>query len=640
MTALLLRDFNEHSHFFNSIDIAATLDFSRNSVDATHPKFNLVVSPPDLDDAQTAILALEGIAAPIPGTPIPPSPASTVYSQSSQLNPSLFDSSNQFDVADSNPLEYFLSNMVTPPGTAGLDNAALVAAAATAYGSRPASPDLMDAVGQSIQRSLSRASVGGPTARESLEVPIFATSQRQTRPHSRQSTSASRVDDELRAPMPSPGLPSTGAPHLSEVMMTPCHTNNATPPSFFFHTVPFQGMHTPAPTTSVSSTPSYHDMSGNRAVAGTSFDRIDTSALLRMVPTPAQITPQPLSLCRDPAALTQTMPVVRDLYAAAYVLFFGEQRGVVESSYAITTPAEVNKHLLKRWRGMSVYERSAYAERARTLMTDVGGGAGSDSSSASGILVAMDPSGIAMLNGGAGAPDMGMGMQHSQFTPQLRTFPGQYGFYSQPSNSMPSYNNTFDGQYNAGSILAQRSVRRSHSDSLAQLGAPSPYTSMDGYNLTYPDPFAQSQASNISYIALNPPPPSRAHRRRHSQSCSAESHSAVGDDLDTSSTSGAGGPTRSKSTRKSKTRDPTAPKHPRSAYLFFQQEQMSNYPGLSLPARSKMIRDVWYAIPPEEKTVYEELSARDKKRYRDEKEAVAAKSAVRSASAGSLAEGY
>jgi hypothetical protein len=66
-------------------------------------------------------------------------------------------------------------------------------------------------------------------------------------------------------------------------------------------------------------------------------------------------------------------------------------------------------------------------------------------------------------------------------------------------------------------------------------------------------------------------------------------------------------------------KDPTQPKHPSSAFLFYFQDvrtqYMSKYSKKSLGAISKMISESWKKLTPEEKAKYVEKSEQDKKRY-------------------------
>ncbi|KAG4093456.1 hypothetical protein H8356DRAFT_948947 [Neocallimastix lanati (nom. inval.)] len=69
-------------------------------------------------------------------------------------------------------------------------------------------------------------------------------------------------------------------------------------------------------------------------------------------------------------------------------------------------------------------------------------------------------------------------------------------------------------------------------------------------------------------------------------------------------------------------KDPTQPKHPSSAFLFYFQDvrsqYMSKYSKKSLGAVSKMISEAWKKLTPEEKAKYIEKSEQDKKRYNQE----------------------
>lgn len=74
--------------------------------------------------------------------------------------------------------------------------------------------------------------------------------------------------------------------------------------------------------------------------------------------------------------------------------------------------------------------------------------------------------------------------------------------------------------------------------------------------------------------------------------------------------------------RKTKKRDPNAPKHPISSFLFFsfekRKELRENHPEWSISEVSKELGSMWRAMSAEEKQPYVEKAERDVRRYREE----------------------
>ncbi|KAI9644921.1 Non-histone chromosomal protein 6 [Ciborinia camelliae] len=72
-----------------------------------------------------------------------------------------------------------------------------------------------------------------------------------------------------------------------------------------------------------------------------------------------------------------------------------------------------------------------------------------------------------------------------------------------------------------------------------------------------------------------------------------------------------------------KKKDPNAPKRGLSAYMFFANEQRDNVreenPGISFGQVGKVLGERWKALNEKQRGPYEELAAKDKKRYEEEK---------------------
>ena len=70
-------------------------------------------------------------------------------------------------------------------------------------------------------------------------------------------------------------------------------------------------------------------------------------------------------------------------------------------------------------------------------------------------------------------------------------------------------------------------------------------------------------------------------------------------------------------------KDAGAPRHPKSAYLFFTSEQRqvvkAANPGKSFTEIGKILGELWAKVSPEERSRYEEMANQDKDRYRKEK---------------------
>jgi hypothetical protein len=77
--------------------------------------------------------------------------------------------------------------------------------------------------------------------------------------------------------------------------------------------------------------------------------------------------------------------------------------------------------------------------------------------------------------------------------------------------------------------------------------------------------------------------------------------------------------------RKKRLKDPLAPKHPMSGFLFYLSSQRAQVtkanPGERVGPISKMIASVWRTLTAEERAPYEELARQDKERYKREMEA-------------------
>ena len=67
-----------------------------------------------------------------------------------------------------------------------------------------------------------------------------------------------------------------------------------------------------------------------------------------------------------------------------------------------------------------------------------------------------------------------------------------------------------------------------------------------------------------------------------------------------------------------KKKDPNAPKGPLSAYIYFFSEMRSKLPGTNSSDASAHIGKQWKELTPEQKKKYEDLSEKDKERYRKE----------------------
>jgi len=77
--------------------------------------------------------------------------------------------------------------------------------------------------------------------------------------------------------------------------------------------------------------------------------------------------------------------------------------------------------------------------------------------------------------------------------------------------------------------------------------------------------------------------------------------------------------------KKSKKKDPNAPKRGLSAYMFFANEQRENVreenPGITFGQVGKILGERWKALNDKQRAPYEAKAAADKKRYEDEKQA-------------------
>mmetsp|Transcript_2189 Transcript_2189/g.3377 ORF Transcript_2189/g.3377 Transcript_2189/m.3377 type:complete len:181 (+) Transcript_2189:64-606(+) len=69
-------------------------------------------------------------------------------------------------------------------------------------------------------------------------------------------------------------------------------------------------------------------------------------------------------------------------------------------------------------------------------------------------------------------------------------------------------------------------------------------------------------------------------------------------------------------------KDKNAPKHARTAYMFFMEENRNDFraanPDASFGTLSRLIADKWKIMTPEEKAPYEAQALQDKQRYKDE----------------------
>jgi len=76
-------------------------------------------------------------------------------------------------------------------------------------------------------------------------------------------------------------------------------------------------------------------------------------------------------------------------------------------------------------------------------------------------------------------------------------------------------------------------------------------------------------------------------------------------------------------------KDANAPKHNKSAYIFFcedhRAEVKAKYPDLKMTELSKKLGELWHSVSADEKKKCEKLAADDKKRYEKEKAAYDAK---------------
>ncbi|KAI8915580.1 high mobility group box domain-containing protein, partial [Gorgonomyces haynaldii] len=74
--------------------------------------------------------------------------------------------------------------------------------------------------------------------------------------------------------------------------------------------------------------------------------------------------------------------------------------------------------------------------------------------------------------------------------------------------------------------------------------------------------------------------------------------------------------------RAKSTKDPRAPKHPMSAFLFYlthvRPEYSAKYPGMTVGPISKMISAAWKALTDQERQIYIDRADADKERYATE----------------------
>lgn len=75
---------------------------------------------------------------------------------------------------------------------------------------------------------------------------------------------------------------------------------------------------------------------------------------------------------------------------------------------------------------------------------------------------------------------------------------------------------------------------------------------------------------------------------------------------------------------KTKKKEQTGPKKPKSGFMFFSQERRKTLkdeqPGLSITDASKVIGAEWRKLTDEEKKPYDESASKDRERYRKEKQ--------------------
>lgn len=78
-------------------------------------------------------------------------------------------------------------------------------------------------------------------------------------------------------------------------------------------------------------------------------------------------------------------------------------------------------------------------------------------------------------------------------------------------------------------------------------------------------------------------------------------------------------------TKKSKKKDPDAPKRGISGFMFFSNakraEVKENNPGIAFGEVGKKLGEMWKGLSADEKVPFEKLAAKDKARYEKEKEA-------------------
>lgn len=75
---------------------------------------------------------------------------------------------------------------------------------------------------------------------------------------------------------------------------------------------------------------------------------------------------------------------------------------------------------------------------------------------------------------------------------------------------------------------------------------------------------------------------------------------------------------------KTKKKEQTGPKKPKSGFMFFSQERRKalkeEQPTLSITEASKVIGAEWRKLTDEEKKPYDELASKDRERYKKEKQ--------------------